>query len=354
MRRAFRVAHRRQQFLEHHAGRRHIQVAGRFVGQQHSGPLARARAIATRWRSPPESLPGRCSARAPRPNAASTPAPAPPLHARRASDHLRQHHVLQRGEFRQQMMELVNKADGVAPDRGARGIRQRAGVAAGNQDRPAIRPVEQPGDVQQRRFAGTRRRDQRNDLAAMQCQIDSAQHWQRTRLAAIGPLHALQPQRVVHAATHPPARSRLFMPRQAAGSAPLVHAATTPPVRRSLMPQRLHRIGARGPPARIQCCQQRETSPSTTTRTTSPQSIAIGQGGEFEHRGIEHFATADLLDRVLDGDDVAAENDAERVPMNVPVTPTNAPHIRKIRSTAPTLAPRCAAPRCRRACPSPA
>ena len=45
--------------------------------------------------------------------------------AREAADHLRQDHVLDRGKFHQQMMELVNEADLRAADARALGIRQR-------------------------------------------------------------------------------------------------------------------------------------------------------------------------------------------------------------------------------------
>ena len=41
------------------------------------------------------------------------------------ADHLRQDHVLDRGKFHQQMMELVNEADLRAADARALGIRQR-------------------------------------------------------------------------------------------------------------------------------------------------------------------------------------------------------------------------------------
>ena len=70
-----------------------------------------------------------------------------------------------------------------------------AGVAAGDEDRAAVRLVQQAGEVQQRRFAGAGGRHQRDDLARGQRQIDAAQHRQGAGLAAIGALHAAQPQR---------------------------------------------------------------------------------------------------------------------------------------------------------------
>ena len=55
-----------------------------------------------------------------------------------AADHLRQHDVLERGEFRQQMMQLIDEADRVAPD--ARCARRPTGPrSARRRDRPRRR-----------------------------------------------------------------------------------------------------------------------------------------------------------------------------------------------------------------------
>jgi hypothetical protein len=40
-----------------------VEVAGRFIGQDQAGCMMVARAMATRWRWPPESWSGRWSAR---------------------------------------------------------------------------------------------------------------------------------------------------------------------------------------------------------------------------------------------------------------------------------------------------
>ena len=47
------------------------------------------------------------------------------LPAREAADHLRHDHVLDRGEFHQQVVELVDEADLDAADARALGVRER-------------------------------------------------------------------------------------------------------------------------------------------------------------------------------------------------------------------------------------
>ena len=74
-----------QQGEDARTGRR-VQAAGRLVGQDDGGPPTRARAMATRWHSPPDSSAGRWPARPDRPTSAS--APRRPR-ARRARGHPR-------------------------------------------------------------------------------------------------------------------------------------------------------------------------------------------------------------------------------------------------------------------------
>ena len=64
------------------------------------------------------------------------------------------------------MVELVDEADLVAADRGALVVGQPPAGAAGDDDLAGVGPLEQAGDVQQRRLAGAGRRDQRHHLAA--------------------------------------------------------------------------------------------------------------------------------------------------------------------------------------------
>ncbi len=88
------------------------------------------------------------------------------LHARQPADHLRQHHVLQGGEFRQQMMELIDEADIVAPDLGALDVGQLRGRHGVNINLAGIGMLKQARDMQKRRFSRSRRSDQRHRLSS--------------------------------------------------------------------------------------------------------------------------------------------------------------------------------------------
>ena len=84
---------------------------------------------------------------------------------RGAGDELRHHHVLEGGEFRQQMVELVDEADADAADAGARLVVELRAVLPGDQHLARGRRLEQARDVQERRLARARLADQRHDLA---------------------------------------------------------------------------------------------------------------------------------------------------------------------------------------------
>ena len=141
-----------------------IEVAGGLVGQDQAGlrwrgrgrsPPAAARrrkAAAGRWSS-------RCAEaqpleqrrrRAPPPRAAAT-----------AGDQQRHRHVLERGEIGQEVVELVDEADALAPEPRPLGVAQAVAGAAVDRDLAGARPFEQAGDVQERRLAGAGRTDQR-------------------------------------------------------------------------------------------------------------------------------------------------------------------------------------------------
>ena len=67
-----------------------------------------------------------------------------------AGDQLRHHHILEGGEFRQQMMELIDKADADATDAGARGIIKLGAVLSGDENFARARRFEQACNMQQR------------------------------------------------------------------------------------------------------------------------------------------------------------------------------------------------------------
>ena len=133
-----------------------------------AGLLTSARATAARWRSPPDSSPGLCSRRWPRPTDSSSAfavAGARPATGVPFEQH-RQHHVLERGEFGQQVVELVDEAERAVAQRAARGVRQRAHLLAGDVDLARGRRVEAAEQVQQRALAGAGRAEDRDGLAA--------------------------------------------------------------------------------------------------------------------------------------------------------------------------------------------
>ena len=126
-----------------------------------------ARAIATRWRSPPESCSGRWCARSARPTAASASAArSPALRRRHPGEHHRQLDVARRGQPRHQVEELEDEADVVPPDGGELGVGQR--LRPRDPRRRSARwsgRSRQPSDVEQRRLARSRRTHDRHVLA---------------------------------------------------------------------------------------------------------------------------------------------------------------------------------------------
>ena len=96
--------------------------------------------------------------------------------ARNAGDHLRQHDVFERREFRQQMVELIDETDLRPAQQCAPLVRQAAAIFAADQYRATIGPFEQSRYMQQCRLVGPRRTNQRDDLARPQHEIDAVQH----------------------------------------------------------------------------------------------------------------------------------------------------------------------------------
>src|SRR5215472_7670623 len=104
------------------------------------------------------------------------------------------------------MMELIDEADRVAPDCGARGICQRTGIATLDKHRTAIRLFQQSCEMQQRRLTGSRRRDQSDDFAGVQRKVSATQDGEFAGLGTIGPAYITQDKRITHAAALPPGR----------------------------------------------------------------------------------------------------------------------------------------------------
>ena len=73
--------------------------------------------------------------------------------ARQPEDELRQHDVLQRREFRQEVVKLIDEANLHPPDAGLLLVVQPHAIDAVDEHGAAVRPLQQAGDMQQRGFA---------------------------------------------------------------------------------------------------------------------------------------------------------------------------------------------------------
>ena len=138
------------------------------------GPLIRARAMATRWRSPPDSSLGRCLSRSPRPSAlqqldrpvggpapAARASPATPVPVIWASMHVFQH-----VQLRQQVVELEDEADVARTACGRAGGRPASPSSAPSRMIAAlVGPVQQAHQVQQRALAAAGGPDDGHELA---------------------------------------------------------------------------------------------------------------------------------------------------------------------------------------------
>src|SRR5437868_1694348 len=87
------------------------------------------------------------------------------LLARQAAADHRDLHVVERGQRRDQVVELEHEADGFGPVSGR--VLEPLEVATVYRDRAAVRPVERAEKVQQRALPAARRTGQRNELAGL-------------------------------------------------------------------------------------------------------------------------------------------------------------------------------------------
>ena len=86
-------------------------------------------------------------------------------------------HVLEHGHVAEQRVVLEHEADVALAD----AARQR--VVAVEQHLSLVRPFEAGDDAQQRRLAGARRAEQRNQLAGLDVQVDASRAPRRHRSA---------------------------------------------------------------------------------------------------------------------------------------------------------------------------
>src|SRR5579872_5160394 len=92
--------------------------------------------------------------------------------------------VLERVQRRDQVERLEDEAEGAQAQLGEVAVSERAEVAALEEHRAARRAVERAEELQQRRLAGARRPDDRDDLRVVDRQVDACERGNR-RLAAL-------------------------------------------------------------------------------------------------------------------------------------------------------------------------
>jgi len=153
-----------------------IEVAGRLVGKQHGGlhdggagdgdtlPLAAGKLVGTMVGALVEAEILECLGD-----------PLRPLRGRDAGQHHGQGNVFRRCQARHQMKALEDEADTLAAHGGLLVGRQRGDVAAFEAIGPGIGAVEQAEQVEQRRFAGTRRPHDRYVFACFDADVEAAE-----------------------------------------------------------------------------------------------------------------------------------------------------------------------------------
>ena len=145
--------------------------ASRMLGLQ-----IRARAMATRCFSPPESWFGRCLIRSPRPDALEhlrgAFAPRPPAVARVDQRHL---HVPEGAGAAEQLEGLEHEADPLVADAGQGGVAHAGGVLAVQVVPAAGHPVQAAQHVHQRALAGAGGAHDRHVLVLAQLQRHAVQ-----------------------------------------------------------------------------------------------------------------------------------------------------------------------------------
>ena len=136
-----------------------VELAGRLVGEDQTGSLIRARAIATRCCSPPDICYGRWSSRSPRPTSLSSSA----AFARRSgvtpSGMKGSSTFSTRREVADQVERLEDEPDLVAAVVVLLGLGHRGEVPAVDADRPRVGRSSAAEQVEQRALARARRPD---------------------------------------------------------------------------------------------------------------------------------------------------------------------------------------------------
>ena len=145
-----------------------------------AGSPTRARAMATRWRSPPDSAPGRCvdpRREADRVERLGGPGQAPAT--RHAGVEEAVGDVLQRGQPLDEVELLEHEADASTAHGGEAAIAEAADVDAVDAHATGRRALQGADDVEQRRLARARRPDDGDELALVDAQVEAVERLHR-------------------------------------------------------------------------------------------------------------------------------------------------------------------------------
>ncbi|MND70946.1 hypothetical protein D3C80_624640 [compost metagenome] len=119
-----------------------------------------------------------------------------------AADQQRHADVLQGGELRQQVVELVDETQGAVAQQAAGGFAEGGQLLAGQPDAALARGIQATQHVQQGALAGAGTADDGHPLARMQFQLDAGQdlHGLRAFVVALAQVAATQDCLVTHSA----------------------------------------------------------------------------------------------------------------------------------------------------------
>ena len=104
----------------------------------------------------------------------------------RAGDTQRHLDVFERGELRQQMMELKDETHVPISERHTRLVGQRMNGSVAQNDRAAVKCVKTTQDVQERTLADTGGPDDGDHLTRANVEIDAAQDFDPARAGHVG------------------------------------------------------------------------------------------------------------------------------------------------------------------------
>ena len=283
------VADKVEKRVQHALAGRVIEVAGRLVAEQDLGVVGKRSgerdALLLASRKARRPVPG---ARRKADLIEERGRLFPRLSARHCGNHLRQHDIFERREFRQQMMELVDEADGGAPQQSPPLVVETGAIFTADKYRAAVRTLQEAGDMEHRRFPSTGRAYQCHNLSGPQDEVDSLQHHQ----LGCGLLE------------------------DAANLAQLERSLSRHFRDHSLVAKRFDRIEPGCAPGRVECGKKGEGERHQHDGCNFAGIEARRNAGEEVDFCREQISAYDLLQRLSDRLDVAGEGYAEQQPGN--------------------------------------